>query len=343
MLDLQTAIENFAHNFFQAVEATHNESELESVRLTYLSRHGQLAGLMAMLKDLSPDQKRLWGPRLNELKEKAHAAFEHKEKLFEQQQTNRALAQKQHFDVTIAKPQLQGSLHPYTAVIESIEDICMSMGFAIVDGPEVETPFYNFEALNIPVDHPARDTHDTFWLNLPGYLLRTHTSSVQVHTMKNNKPPLALCAPGRVYRHEATDATHDFVFSQFEVLVIDKNLALTHLLGTLKVFMQALFKNRDIDIRVRPSYFPFVEPGLDVGVTCPFCKTGCSICKYKRWIELAGAGMVHPHVLTACGIDPRQWSGFAWGMGIERLAMLIYQIYDIRLFKSEKVEFLKQF
>lgn len=343
MTHLKNLIEQFSQSFFQSLKEARNDIELEQVRITYLGRQGTLAELMSQLKNLPAEEKRALGPELNALKLKAQESFQQRKDEFAQEELKKTGSRQSHFDVTAYIRRPAGSLHPYTLITNMIEDIFISMGFAIVEGPEVETPFYNFEALNIPADHPARDTHDTLWLKLTGLLMRTHTSSVQIHAMKERKPPFALCAPGRAYRHEATDATHDFVFTQLEGLVIDKNLSVANLLGTLKVFMQAIFKSHKIDIRVRPSYFPFVEPGLEVDVSCPFCTCGCSICKKTGWIELGGAGMVHPNVLTACDIDPEQWSGFAWGMGIERLAMLLYRIPDIRLFKSSKLEFLKQF
>jgi phenylalanyl-tRNA synthetase alpha chain len=342
-MNLDSLIKDFTDHYFQALQAAGNEDELEHVRLTYLSRQGKITELMGHLKGLSTEEKRIFGPRLNELKEHCLTAFQQKKQALAEQREALLLEEQMNFDVTAYRKQPQGSLHPYTRCIQMIEDIFISMGFAVVQGPEVETPFYNFEALNIPADHPARELHDTFWLTLPGYLLRTHTSSVQIRAMQERKPPFALCVPGRVYRHEATDATHDFVFMQLEGLVVDKHLSIADLLGTLKIFTQALFKSQSLTLRVRPSYFPFVEPGIEVDISCPFCTIGCSLCKKARWIELGGAGMVHPHVLSACGINPEEWSGFAWGFGIERLAMMLYDIQDVRLLKSEKVEFLKQF
>ncbi len=219
----------------------------------------------------------------------------------------------------------------------------MSMGFEIADGPEIETEYINFEALNIPADHPARDMQDTFWLDVPGMLLRTHTSSVQIHTMHKRTTPIAAVSLGRCYRNEATDATHDYVFMQCEGIFIDKNVSMAHLLGTMKAWLQAFFENKTIDIRIRPSFFPFVEPGVEVDCTCPFCTNGCSICKKTGWIELGGAGLIHPHVLKAGNIDPEIYSGFAFGFGLTRLVMLMYGIRDIRLLHEGSLEFLKQF
>ncbi len=343
MPDLKTSLIDIATDFWSELEKVMTQEELEALRLKYLSRNGIFANLMTNLKVLSLEEKKELGPELNRFKQQATDAYDKKQTELTHRAQQADLKKKEQFDVTASKRIPKGTLHPLTQIIEHIENIFISMGFIIADGPEVETPFYNFEALNIPTDHPAREMHDTFWLNLPGLLLRTHTSSIQIHTMQTLKPPFAICAPGRAYRHEATDATHDFVFNQCEGLVVDKNISIADLLGTVKVFMQALFNKQTLDIRVRPSYFPFVEPGLEIDITCPFCTQGCSVCKKRGWIELGGAGLVHPNVLRACGIDPQEWSGFAFGLGVERLTMLIYQIHDIRLFKSAKLDFLNQF
>ena len=217
------------------------------------------------------------------------------------------------------------------------------MGYEIINGPEIDTDFFNFETLNIPKDHPARDMHDTFWLDIPNMVMRTHTSSVQAHAMLEKKPPLAVATPGRCYRSEATDASHDYMFMQCEILFIDKNVSLSNLFATAKVFLQNLFGKNDLKIRVRPAYFPFVEPGVEMDITCPFCKTGCSVCKKTCWIEIGGAGLIHPNVLKSCNINPEEYSGFAFGFGLTRLVMLKYGINDIRLLHSTKLEFLKQF
>ncbi|MBY0109503.1 MAG: phenylalanine--tRNA ligase subunit alpha [Candidatus Babeliaceae bacterium] len=323
------------------------DQQLEALRITYLGRNGRINELMAQLKTMPLEEKRAFGPQIQELQQIITQELQALQQTFITQAFNQELNKQKDFDVTAHVPSAldkpSGSLHPYTHLIERIEDIFTSMGFAYAKGPEVETEWYNFEALNIPADHPARDMQDTFWLTTPGLLLRTHTSSVQIHTMKNQQPPLAVFTPGRVFRHEATDATHDFMFMQCEGLLIDKNISLTHLCSLLKVFMRGLFEKNDLSIRLRPSYFPFVEPGLEVDISCIFCKTGCALCKKTQWIEMGGSGLVHPATLKACGIDPAVYSGCAWGIGIERLAMLLYGINDIRLFHSGKIEFLKQF
>lgn len=216
------------------------------------------------------------------------------------------------------------------------------MGFEIAHGPELEDEKYNFEALNIPSDHPARDIHDTFWTTLPHRLLRTHTTNVQAHYLEQKNFPIAMAVLGRCFRHEATDASHDYMFYQCEGLVIDKNISMAHLLGLLETYLKALF-GKELATRLRPSYFPFVEPGVEVDITCPFCSNGCSTCKRTGWIELGGAGLVHPNVLRFHGIDPKKWSGCAWGFGLTRLAMLMYGIPDIRLLHESKISFLSLF
>ena len=227
--------------------------------------------------------------------------------------------------------------------MQRIEEILTGMGVELADGPEVETPHYNFEALNIPEDHPARDLHDTFWLQQAPFLLRTHTSSVQIHALETRKPPIAIFSLGRVFRHEATDATHEYQFMQCEGLLVDKNISIADLLGTFQTLAQALFGKNKIEMRIRPSYFPFVEPGLEIDITCPFCTSGCTICKKTRWLELGGAGLIHPNVLKTCSIDSDEYQVFAWGFGIDLLTMLIYGIPDVRLLRSNKLYFLKQF
>ena len=244
--------------------------------------------------------------------------------------------------MTISKPLQQGSLHPYTYITQEIEDIFMSMGFAVADGPELETDYNNFGALNIPADHPARAESDTFWLPDMQRLLRTHTSTVQIKTMREQTPPIAIICPGRALRNEATDASHDFMFMQIEGMLIDKNISIANLLAVLKEFLDKLF-GKSLQLRVRPGFFPFVEPGLEIDAQCPFCTTGCSTCKHTCWIELLGAGLIHPNVLRNAGIDPTIYSGFAFGSGLTRLAMLKYHITDIRLIHSGKIEFLEQF
>ncbi len=298
---------------------------------------------MKSLKGLPVDQKRVFGPKLNALKQSAEQSLAEKKHAIFKSQLRAQHEENRNFDVTAYKPNQQfGGLHIYTHIIDQLSDTFMSMGYNIVDGPELETDYYNFEALNIPADHPARDHHDTFWVS-DNLLLRTHTSPVQIRSIEKSNLPIAVFAPGRVYRNEALDASHEFNFMQGECLYIDKKVSLSNLLATAQAFLQAFFGKDDLKIRVRPGFFPFVEPGLEIDASCPFCSNGCSTCKKTGWIELLGAGLVHPNVLKCSGIDPEIYSGFAFGFGIERLAMIKYGINDIRLFHSSKVEFLDQF
>jgi len=248
------------------------------------------------------------------------------------------------FDPTLPAPKpRRGSLHPITQVTRELEDLFTSMGWRVLDGPEVELERYNFDALNISRDHPARDTMDTFRCDPEGKLvLRTHTSPVQVRAMERLKPPFRAIVPGKVFRNETVDASHEHTFHQMEGLCIDRGVSVGHLIGTMKTLLRGVF-GRDIEVRLRPGYFPFVEPGFELDARCPFCKEGCSVCKQSTWIELLPCGMVHPNVLAAGGIDAEEWTGFAFGLGLSRLTMLRYEIDDVRLLLSGDPRFLEQF
>ena len=333
------------HSFQLALKNAHDIIQLEEVRVQFLGRKGTITELMHHLKNLSVQEKQLYGPLLNAFKQESQEAFNKKIEDVVHANNTAIYNKNSHFDVTayLFNP-LQGSLHLYTLITQELEDIFMGMGYHLADGPEIENDYYNFSALNIPQDHPARDMHDTFWIqDFGNTLLRTHTSTVQIHIMEKNSLPLAVFAPGRVYRNEATDASHNFMFMQGECLYIDKNVSMAQLLGTAQLFLKTLFGKDDLKIRVRPGYFPFVEPGIEIDAACPFCTKGCSTCKQSTWIELLGAGLVHPNVLRACNIDPTQYRGFAMGFGITRLAMIKYGINDVRLLNSNKISFLKQF
>ena len=306
--------------------------EISQLKKIYLAKNGLLDLLTADFKLLDNEDKKKFGPILQSIKVMIHDDLN---KSVEYQ------IQDIKLDVTSYKTVKQmGHLHPYTHITRLLEDIFISMGYAIHEGPEIETEYVNFEALNIPADHPARDMQDTFWLNIPKYLMRTQTSTVQIHALKQ-EPPMAIFAPGRAYRCEATDASHDVVFMQAEGMVVAEDITLGDLVGTLKDLFKRLLGNDQI--RLLPSYFPFVEPGLEVDALCPFCKDGCATCKYSRWIEICGAGLIHPNVLSEANIDYKKYSGFAFGMGLTRLAMILYSIPDIRLLHSDKLEFLDQF
>lgn len=244
----------------------------------------------------------------------------------------------------ISQNKVRGHLHPITQVIREITDSFIAMGFEVADGPEVESEHYNFDALNVPKDHPARDMQDTFWVKgVPQTVLRTHTSAVQVHYMESHKPPFKIIVPGKVYRYEATDATHETQFHQIEGLVVGKGINLAHLKHTLDEFFKSLY-GKDVEIRLRPSYFPFVEPGVEIDMSCMKCGgSGCSVCKQTGWIEVMGGGMVHPNVLRAGGVDPEQYQGFAFGAGVDRLVMVRYGIDDVRLLYSGDLRLVNQF
>lgn len=344
MKNVLTQIEQLTIASIQALETSSSLEMLEAVRIEFLGRKGKIANIMPLLADLSLEDKRVVGPLMNELKANVEQLFEAKKQSF----ADALLAQKEeafkNFDVTAyTKRQLEGSLHPYTHVHTIITDFFRSIGFQVADGHEAETEFYNFEALNIPANHPARDMQDTFWLNIPSMVMRTHTSNVQIHSMQKYNPPIALISIGRVYRNEATDASHDCMFQQFEGMFIDKNVSLANVIATMKLFLQTFLDDKNLKLRVRPGFFPFVEPGIEIDASCPFCTDGCSTCKHSRWIEMVGAGLIHPNVLKAGGIDPQEFRGFAFGFGLTRLVMLKYGISDIRLLHSSSVEFLKQF
>lgn len=344
MQHLRNKISTTQTTFEEMLNKAQTTKQLEEVRLHFLGKKGVVLELMADFKALSVDDKRAIGPAVNELK----TAFEQQLKqaldALVERQAQAAIAIQENFDVTAYTPRVpQGSMHLYSLCIEEIEDIFISMGYEVLDGPEVESDFYNFTALNIPEDHPARDMYDTLWTNLPNYLMRTHTSPVQIHAMQSKKPPLAVVVPGRVYRHEAVDASHDYMFMQCEGMLIGKNITLSHLFATIQTLLKKLFKKESFDIRIRPGFFPFVEPGVEIDMRCPFCQNGCSTCKKSTWIEVFPGGLIHPNVLRSGGIDPEEYSGFAFGFGLSRLVMLRYGINDIRLLSSGKTSFLKQF
>lgn len=310
-----------------------NNLDLNNLKKKYTSKNNLLDEITDAFKLLNNEEKRLFGKDLQSFKQEVHLDLNpivvHK------------IAEKK-LDVTAYKPyQVKGHLHPYTHITRLLEDIFISMGYEIGQGTEVETEYINFEALNIPADHPARDMQDTFWLNIPNYLMRTHTSTVQIHSLAKKELPLAIFYAGRAYRCEATDASHDVVFMQAEGMVVSENITLGDLVGTLKDLFKRLLGSDKI--RLRPSYFPFVEPGLEIDAVCPFCTTGCSTCKFSCWIEIGGAGLIHPNVLDKAGIDQDKYNGFAFGMGLTRLAMILYGISDIRLFHSDRIDFLNQF
>ncbi len=324
------------------IQSATSLEDLEAVRVDVLGRKGALAQFSKGFGKLTPEQRSAAGKALNSAKEALETAFEAKKNGFSDQALQQRLAS-EWIDLTLPAPGVRpGSLHPVTQIQNEIEDLFTSLGFAVLDGPEVETEYYNFDALNIPGDHPARDMQDTFWLT-SGHLLRTHTSPVQVRGMEKLGPPLRMIAPGRVFRNEEVDASHEHTFYQLEGMMIDHDVSVANLIYFMKTMLGGIFK-REITVRLRPGFFPFVEPGFELDIRCLICGgPGCAVCKYSGWVELCPCGMVHPNVLRTSGIDPDQWSGFAFGLGLTRLAMMRYQIDDIRLLQGGDLRFLSQF
>jgi phenylalanyl-tRNA synthetase alpha chain len=324
------------------IESAASAEELETIRIDVLGRKGTLAQLSKEMGKLAPEQRASAGKRLNAVKQVLESVFEEKKAQFDRSALERRL-DAEWIDVTLPAPGTRpGSLHPITQIRREIEQLFLSMGFAVLEGPEVETEYNNFDALNIPPDHPARDMQDTFWLD-GGYLLRTHTSPVQVRGMKKLGPPLRMIAPGRVFRNEEVDASHEHTFYQLEGMMVDREVSVANLIYFMKTLLSAVFK-RDVTVRLRPGYFPFVEPGFELDIQCLICGgPGCAVCKQSGWVELLPCGLVHPNVLRMGGIDPEQWNGFAFGLGLTRLVMMRYGIDDIRWLQSGDLRFAKQF
>jgi len=326
----------------QALEGVTDLKELDEIRIRYLGKKGELTAVLRGMGGLSAEERPLIGALANQVREEIEAAIAAKDTLLSSSAREAQMAAEK-IDVTIGgKRRSMGKRHPLSQVLGEIQDIFIGMGFCIAEGPDVELDYYNFEALNIPKNHPARDTQDTFYIN-DNVVLRTQTSPVQIRVMENSKPPIRIIAPGRVFRSDAVDATHSPLFHQIEGLVIDKGITMGDLKGTLEVFVKALYGN-DARTRFRPHHFPFTEPSAEVDVSCFVCGgDGCRVCKGEGWIEILGAGMVHPKVLANCGIDPEIYSGFAFGLGLERVAMRRYDIDDLRLFFENDLRFLNQF
>lgn len=326
----------------QALSSAASLETLEELRVKYLGKKGELTAVMKGMGSLSPEERPIIGQLANEVRDFIGKALDEKKTALESAaEQEKILAET--IDVTIpGKRPEKAKKHPLTTVLDDLKDIFIGMGFSIVDGPEVELDYYNFEALNIPKDHPARDTQDTFYIN-DNVVLRTQTSPVQIRTMEKMKPPIRIISPGRVYRSDAVDATHSPVFHQVEGLVIDKGITMADLKGTLEVFVHKLYGD-DTRLRFRPHHFPFTEPSAEVDISCFNCGgKGCPICKGEGWIEILGCGMVHPKVLKTCNIDPEEYSGFAFGIGLERTTMFRYGIKDLRMFFENDVRFLEQF
>ena len=325
-----------------ALAAAESAEAVEAARVAFLGKKGQLTAVLRGMGALTPEERPIVGQMANEVRAFMEGEIEKKKSELAQKAREEKL-KNETIDVTMpGKRRRAGRLHPLNQVLGEITDIFTGMGFTVADGPDIELDYYNFEALNIPADHPARDTQDTFYIN-DNILLRTQTSPVQIRVMEKTQPPIRVIAPGRVFRSDTADATHSPVFHQIEGLVVDKGITMADLKGTLEAFVKGLYGS-DAKIRLRPHHFPFTEPSAEVDVSCFVCGgEGCSVCKGEGWIEILGAGMVHPRVLRGCGIDPEVYSGFAFGLGLERIVMRKYDIDDLRLFFENDLRFLKQF
>lgn len=325
--------------------SANNREEVEQFRLRFLSKKGILAELFAAMKSIPAEEKKQYGAQVNELKQAAEAKLASFQEMLEAAADQAAATD---IDLTLpAEPLTLGARHPILLIRERILQIFSRIGFTVADGPEIEDDWHNFTALNFPENHPARDMQDTFFIEQRGgsdsIALRTHTSSVQVRVMESTKPPIRMLMPGRVYRNEAISARAHCFFHQVEGLYIDEGVSFADMKQTLLYFSREMF-GADTEIRLRPSYFPFTEPSAEMDITCELCKgKGCNVCKYTGWLEIMGCGMVDPNVLQNCGIDPERYSGFAFGMGIERIAMLKYDVKDLRLFSENDLRFLRQF
>ncbi|MDC1152487.1 phenylalanine--tRNA ligase subunit alpha [Nitrospinaceae bacterium] len=332
-------INKLRQDFDYRIGSVSNSKQLEQIRIEFLGKKGQLQGLMKELRNASPQEKPKLGKDINLLKQHVEQTINDKDaslgsKAFKNSSEN--------FDTTLpGRKELTGTLHPITQVMEEITSIFFGLGFQVEEGPEIETDYYNFEALNIPKDHPARDMQDTFYIE-DETVLRTHTSPVQIHVMENREPPLRIIAPGKVYRCDS-DVSHTPMFHQIEGLMVDEGLSFSHLKGIMNIFLQEVF-GKNTQIRFRPSFFPFTCPSAEVDIQCVMCTgKGCRVCSQTGWLEILGAGMVDPAVFQSVDYDPEKWTGFAFGLGIERIAMLKFGINDIRLFFENDLRFLKQF
>ena len=337
---MKAQLEQIRANALEKLQALNAEQELEELRVRVLGKKGELTGILKQLGSLSKEERPVVGQLANEVRAAVEAAIEEKRAALKAAAQELRL-QKETIDVTMPG-QLQeiGKIHPLTRVLEEVKEIFFGMGFSTVEGPEVEYDYYNFEALNIPKNHPARDTQDTFYIN-DNILLRSQTSPVQVRTMEQQKPPIRIIAPGRVYRSDEVDATHSPLFHQIEGLLVHKGVTMGDLKGTLEVFAKRLYGD-EVQVRFRPHHFNFTEPSAEMDIMCFGCGgKGCRMCKGEGWIEILGCGMVHPNVLRNCGIDPEEYSGFAFGIGLERIAMRKYNINDMRLFFENDLKFLQ--
>ncbi|MCC6343706.1 MAG: phenylalanine--tRNA ligase subunit alpha [Bryobacterales bacterium] len=339
---LESQLQNLAASAGERILAAASPEQLEAVRVEVLGRKGAIAEFSKGMGKLTAEDRARAGRLLNSVKNELEAALEARRKRFADEAL-RARLDAEWIDVTLPAPGPRpGTLHPLTRIEQELEDLFTSMGVAVLDGPEVESEYNNFDALNIPPDHPARDMQDTFWLG-EGLCLRTHTSPVQVRGMAKLGPPLRMIAPGRVFRNEEVDASHEHTFYQLEGMMVDRDVSIANMLYFMKTLLSHVF-GREVTVRLRPGYFPFVEPGFELDIQCLICGgAGCAVCKQSGWVELLPCGLVHPNVLRQGGIDPEQWGGFAFGLGLTRLVMMRYGIDDIRHLQGGDLRFLRQF
>ena len=339
---IEESIKELEARSLQRIATALTAEEVEAARVDALGRKGALAAFSKEMGKLAPEERKRAGMLLNACKQTLEGAIEARERKFAEGALQKRL-EAEWVDLTLpAAGPPRGHLHPVTQIQRELEGLFRSLGFAVLDGPEVETEYHNFDALNIPPTHPARDMQDTFWLE-GGNLLRTHTSPVQVRGMERLGPPLRMIAPGRVFRNESVDASHEHTFYQLEGMMVDRDVSVAHLLYFMKTLLSAVF-HRDVTVRLRPGYFPFVEPGFELDIQCLICGgPGCPVCKQSGWVELLPCGLVNPNVLRMSGIDPEEWGGFAFGLGLTRLAMMRYGIDDIRWLQGGDLRFLEQF
>jgi phenylalanyl-tRNA synthetase alpha chain len=341
-MTIQTKIKNIRGVFLEDLKKAKNSRDLEDLKVKYLGKKGKLQNLMRDLKDCSKEEKPIFGKLINDLKQEITKHFEATLEAFIESERTKELEEGK-IDIALpGRKRFMGNLHPITKMMEKMLDVLVGMGFSVQYGPDVESDYYNFESLNFETDHPARDMQDTFYLT-SDILLRTHTSNVQGRVMEKNTPPIRVVAPGRCFRNETVSARSHVFFHQIEGFYVDENVSFADLFATMDEFWAKVFKHK-VETRYRPSYFPFVEPGMEGDIACIICEgEGCRICKQSGWLEVFGAGMIHPNVLEASKIDSEKYVGYAWGLGIERLAMLYYGIKDIRMFTENDMRFLNQF
>ena len=344
-------LDNLLDKFKSKLKGLTTSAEILHLKAEYLGKKGQISKILQSLKDIGPEERQKTGSQANALKKQIQLFTEKKLLELDLKITNQKLIEEK-IDISLRESLLWGGikhagLHPVSIVQQEIEDIFISMGFSVIDGPHIEDEHHNFSALNIPADHPARDMQDTFWFQGSGqkaqWLLRTHTSTIQIRAMKERTPPFKFIAPGKVFRCERTDASHESVFHQMEGMMVDCDVSVANLIYVMKTLLSEIFQKK-MEVRLRPGFFPFVEPGFELDIKCLICRgEGCSVCKKTGWVELLPCGMIHPNVLSMGGIDPGEWNGFAFGLGLDRLIMMRYEVDDIRHIHGADLRFISQF